>query len=73
MAALPPEKIFDAITSGLMSLHAQSLNVDQRQRLSMHLSAHPWTGSTSGQLSETLVFCDNPTALKSDAWKGPLW
>ena len=73
MAALPPEKIFDAITSGLMSLHAQSLDANKRKRLSMHLSAHPWTASSSGQLAETLVFCDNPAALKSSAWNGPLW
>ena len=48
LAKMPPEKIFDAQTIGLMVLQASALNELEKRALSIYLSEIPW-GSVAKQ------------------------
>jgi polyvinyl alcohol dehydrogenase (cytochrome) len=73
MAKLPPEKIFAALSSGLMAMLAASLSEPERRAVAIYASETPWGTVPSAKTEETLVKCTKSNPLTADALDKPHW
>ena len=63
MAKLPPEKIYSALTEGLMLLQASALNNLEHRAVSLYLSEIEWGTVEKVNPEDKVVFCDSAIDL----------
>lgn len=73
LAKLPPERIFQAQTAGLMLLQAAALNEIEKRAVAIYLSATEWGSVAAAKASEKLVMCDSASPLAASAFEHPHW
>jgi polyvinyl alcohol dehydrogenase (cytochrome) len=73
MAKLPPEKIYAALTGGLMMALAASLSDVERRAVAIYASEIPWGSVPQKTASEDLQRCPASPPLPADALEQPHW
>ncbi|MGB1884903.1 MAG: PQQ-binding-like beta-propeller repeat protein [Gammaproteobacteria bacterium] len=73
LAKMPPEKIFDAQTIGLMVLQASALNELEKRALSIYLSEIPWGSVAKQKVAEDLPMCENAQPVSAADFEQPHW
>ena len=73
LSKLPPEKIFAAQQSGLMTLQSSALNEIEKRAVSIYLSEIPWGSVSQEKASETLHMCETSKPLTAAAFEQPGW
>ena len=69
---MPPERIYDALTTGLMKPQGDALTEDQRKMLATFLSGRPLGSLKEGDAKDMPNHCASNVAL-SDPSAGPEW
>jgi polyvinyl alcohol dehydrogenase (cytochrome) len=69
---MPPERIYDALTTGLMKPQGDSLTDDQRKMLATFLSGRPLGSLKEGDAKDMANHCASNPPLK-DPSTGPEW
>ena len=73
MAQYPPEKIFKALTSGLMLTQAAALSEVEKRAIAQAVSNTPWGTVKEVVVEEKLSMCAAPQPLPADALAKPHW
>jgi polyvinyl alcohol dehydrogenase (cytochrome) len=73
MAKLPPEKIYAALSGGLMTALAATLSEIERRAIAVYVSETPWGTVPSSTAKETLTQCAESAPLPPDALAQPHW
>ncbi len=74
LAKLPPEKIYSALTEGLMLLQASALNNLEHRAISLYLSDTEWGTVEKVTPEDKVVFCESELALPATALEEkPSW
>lgn len=73
MTEIPPERIYKALSNGVMAFFALPLAADERLALAKHISGVEWNAGASGDLSEKLIQCSSQAPMKANAWQQPHW
>ena len=73
LAAMAPEKIFDAQLTGLMALQAAALNEIEKRAVAIYLSDTEWGSISQDKPAEKLVMCEQSTPLTPAAFNAPHW
>ena len=73
LAAMPPEKIFQTQTSGIMLLQASALNDLEKWAVALYLSEIEWGTVAEDKAAEELVRCDSSTPITAADFEGPTW
>ncbi len=69
---MPPERIYAAITTGVMQTQAANLTDEQKRRLAEYMGGRPLGSAALGDSSQMPNRCPAGAAL-SDPSKGPAW
>jgi polyvinyl alcohol dehydrogenase (cytochrome) len=71
---MPPERIYAALTTGIMQTQAANLTDEQKRRLAEYMGGRPLGSATLGDASQMPNRCAAPAALsdpsKAAAWNG---
>src|SRR5579862_6927496 len=71
---MPPERIYAALTTGVMQTQAANLNDEQKRRLAEYMGGRPLGSATLGDASQMPNHCPAEASLpdpaKSPAWNG---
>ena len=73
MTEIPPERIYKALSNGVMSFFALPLTADERVELASHISQLDWADTGTRNLSEALVQCADNANMSDNAWQKPHW
>lgn len=73
MAKLPPEKIFAALSGGLMTALAASLGEVERRAIAIYASEIPWGSAPAATAPEVLAQCAQSPPLPATSLAEPYW
>ncbi|MCP5198831.1 MAG: PQQ-binding-like beta-propeller repeat protein [Gammaproteobacteria bacterium] len=73
LAALPPEKIFQAQLSGLMALQAAALTEIEKKAVAIYLSDTEWGTVKMEKAAEKLAMCTGSSAVTAADFERPKW
>lgn len=73
LAALPPEKIFQALSSGLMLIQGSALSEIERRAVAVYASEIPWGSVPTTAEPEALVQCAAAAPLPANVLAEPHW
>jgi len=71
---MPPERIYAALTTGIMQTQAAKLSDEQKRRLAEYMAGRPLGSATLGDAAQMPNHCSGQSAMtdpsKSPAWNG---
>jgi polyvinyl alcohol dehydrogenase (cytochrome) len=73
MTEIPPERIYKALSNGVMAFFALPLTADERLALAKHVSQVEWHAAAGDDLSEKLRQCSDAEKMNAQAWQQPHW
>ncbi len=73
LAELPPEKIYSALSKGLMTVIASDLNDFERRAVAIYASSIKWGTVPQARQKEALVMCRASPQMPADTLDKPHW
>ncbi len=73
LAKIPPERILQTQTSGLMALQAAALSELEKRALAIYLSEIPWGSVREEKLAEQLTMCEVSKPVTKADFDKPRW